>query len=87
MCLAWSIHIPAEAQHELQDLAAVPFLCQPSAIHLSGRGLLGGSRGLSNVCSRLVWGFSIVRSFAEIIQHPVGSFGGAQLCKLRGQNE
>ena len=29
-----------------------------------------------NVGSRLVWGFSIVRSFAEVVQHPLGSFGG-----------
>ena len=28
-----------------------------------------------NVESRLVWGSLIVRSFAEIIQHPLGSFG------------
>ena len=29
-----------------------------------------------NVESRLVWGSLIVRSFAEIIQHPLGSFLG-----------
>ena len=36
----------------------------------------------TNVSSRLVWGCSIVRRFAEIIQHPLSSFGGAELCEV-----
>ena len=42
---------------------------------------------IGNVGSRLVWGFSIVRSFAEIVQNPLGSFGGAQLCEVARPNK
>ena len=36
----------------------------------------------ANVESRFVWGSLIVRSFAEIIQHPLGSFGVPKLCEV-----
>ena len=54
---------------------------------LCGRPLLSPVRGdFSNVGSRLVWGSSIVRSFAEIIRHSPSSFGGLKLCEVARPN-
>ena len=49
---------------------------QGSTCAMQVKGCMCGLDIGFNVGSRLVWGFSIVRSFAEIIQHPLGSFGG-----------